>query len=126
MKTVLAPVIKTDEDLAEALARAEVLLKLDGDEADDELRILALVIQEYENEHIRFRTPDPIEILQFVIDERGLRPKDLVPYIGSQPRVSEVLSRKRRLTVDMIRNLSDGLGIPAAALVGASDSASAA
>jgi HTH-type transcriptional regulator / antitoxin HigA len=118
MKTVTVPVIKSEEDLKRALARIEELMRSDNKDVDDEIQILGLVIHAYESEHIRFGDHDPIEVLEFVLAERGLKDRDLIPYIGSQPRVSEILSRKRRLTIDMIRNLSEGLGIPAGALMG--------
>ncbi len=126
MRTVTVPIIETDEDLRQALAHVEELMNSEGKDVDDLIRILTLVIHAYESEHIRFRDPDPVEVIEFVLSERGLKAKDLIPYIGSQPRVSEVLGRRRRLTVEMIRRLSEGLGIPAAALIGSVDKVSAA
>ncbi|HWD39846.1 MAG TPA: hypothetical protein VG944_13435 [Fimbriimonas sp.] len=126
MKTVTVPVIKSSENLREALNRVEELMRSEHDDADDELQILTLVIQQYETEHFAFRSPDPIEMIELVLTERNLKAKDLVPCIGSQPRVSEVLGRKRGLTLDMMRKLSQGLGIPIAALIGESGSVSAA
>lgn len=126
MKTITVPIIKNDEDLKAALSRIEDLLRSDDAEADDEIQVLGLLIHAYEAVHVKFSDPDPIQVLQFVMEERGLKDKDLIPFLGSQPRVSDVLRRKRRLTVEMIRRLSEGLGIPAAALISSGDKAAVA
>ncbi|MFJ1471055.1 helix-turn-helix domain-containing protein [Massilia orientalis] len=89
-----------------------------GSEDGERLALLSLLIEDYEKRAFQFEPLDPIEIIEFRMSEQGLRQKDLVPMLGSRSRVSEVLSGKRPLTVQMIRALSGGLGIPADALVG--------
>ena len=84
------------------------------------LEVLALLVEEYEKARFKFETPSPIEAIQFRMHEQGLRQADLVPYFGSRSRVSEVLAGKRPLTVQMIRELSAGLGISAGVLVAGS------
>ena len=125
MKTVLAPIIKTTEDLEQALSQIEVLMR--SSEADnDEIRVLGLIIQAYENDQWSSREPDAAEVLAFVLEERGMSEADLTPFIGSTSIAAEVLRGKRELTVQMIRQLSQGLGIPAAALIGRSSQVAAA
>lgn len=125
MKTVSVPVIKTNEDHEEALARVEARMRFEGQVAD-EVRILSLVIREYEADTVRFREPDPVEVLQFVLNERELEPVVLVPFIGSLSQVVDVLDRHLPLTAEMIRKLSAGLGIPAGVLIGSVDQTAAA
>lgn len=83
----------------------------------DRLELLTLLIEDYERRQFPFETPDPIEAIEFRMTEQGLKQKDLVPLLGSRSRVSEVLGRKRPLTVPMIRALANGLGIAPAALI---------
>ncbi len=86
--------------------------------ADEEaLELWGLLIREYEKEHYPIELPDPIDAILFRMEQAGLKPKDLIPYIGSQSKVSEVLNRKRRLSLTMIRALQQGLGIPAEVLL---------
>jgi len=118
MKTVTVPVIKSDEDLHAALERIRLLLGNADEESEDEIGVLALVIEDYENKYVPFRDPDPIEVIEFVLKERGLKESDLIPYIGSHQKVSDVLNRSLPLTVDMIGNISEDLSIPAGALIG--------
>lgn len=90
-----------------------------ADSAEEaELELLALVIEDYEKKIAPQSMPSPVEAILFRIDQLGLARKDLVPYIGSLPRVSEVLSGKRQLSMAMIRRLHRGLGIPAETLIG--------
>ncbi len=89
----------------------------EGTAAADRLAVLALLVEAYEREHLPIADPDPIEFLLHVMEARGLARKDLEPYIGSRARVAEVLNRVRPLTLEMIRKLSAGLGIPADVLV---------
>lgn len=117
MKTLIVPIIETDADLDEALARVERLMRDGGEEADDEIRVLGMLIQAYEHENIPFREPDALETLAFVMSERGMTAADLVPFIGSEAIVANVLSGREPLPASIIRKLSDGLGIPAAALI---------
>ena len=85
----------------------------------DRLEILALLIEDFEKRRFPMERPDPIEAIEFRMAELGLRQKDLVPFLGSRSRVSEVLGRGRPLTVQMIRALAEGLGIPAELLIAA-------
>ncbi|MNN89480.1 hypothetical protein D3C81_2073020 [compost metagenome] len=78
----------------------------------DELEVLAVLIGKYEDEHYPMPPSDPIEAIKFRMDQQGLTPRDLEPYIGSSGRVSEVLNRKRKLSLAMIKRLHDGLRIP--------------
>jgi len=84
----------------------------------DRLNVLALLVQDYEQRRIETHAPDPIEALKFRMEQMALTPRDLVPLIGSRSKVSEVLARKRPLTLSMVRALHKGLGIPAKALLG--------
>ena len=76
-----------------------------------------MLIADYEARHFPMEPPDPVEFLLFIMEQRGLSRKDLEPYIGSRARVAEVLNRVRPLSLEMIRNLSEGLGLPADVLV---------
>jgi len=114
-------VIKKDEDYEAALADAERLVANDpapGTTEGDQLELLTVLIEDYEKRQFQFDLPDPIQAIEFRMEEQGLRQKDLVPMLGSRSRVSEVLSGKRPLTVAMIRALSLGLGVPADILIG--------
>lgn len=115
--------IKNRESYAAAMARLSALMTLDpkpGTTEDNELELLALVIEDYERKIVPPVVADPVEAILFRMDQSGLTRKDLIPYIGSIPKVSEVLSRKRPLSLSMIRRLHRGLGIPADVLVGES------
>ncbi len=113
-------VIKSSDDYSHAIARLSVLMTLDP-EADsteeNELELLALVIEDYERKIVPATVPDPIEAILFRMDQMNLARKDLQPYMGSLSKVSEVLSRKRPLSLSMIRRLHSGLGIPADVLI---------
>ena len=110
--------IKTEKDYRNALERLEMIFDApvdtkEGDEAD----ILALMIENYENEHYPIEAPDPIEAIKIRMEELNIRQKDLVGIIGGKSRVSEILNRKKKLTVDMIRELERVLHISASVLV---------
>ena len=112
--------IKTEAEYEIALTRLSDLMDKDikaGSGLEDELDLLALVIREYERSKVAAPIADPIEAILFRMDQQGLQKKDLVPYFGSLPKVSEVLSRKRPLTLAMIRKLHTGLGIAAETLL---------
>ncbi len=117
-------VIKSSEDYSHAIARLSALMTLDP-EADsteeNELELLALVIEDYERKIVPVTVPDPIEAILFRMDQMNLARKDLLPYMGSMSKVSEVLSRKRPLSLSMIRRLHSGLGIPADVLISGSE-----
>ena len=79
---------------------------------ENQLEVLSVLIEKYEDEHYPIEMPDPISAIKFRMEQQGLKQKDLVPFIGSQPKVSAVLNGKRELSKEMIRKLHDGLGIP--------------
>lgn len=83
----------------------------------DLLDVLVTLIEAYEAKHFRLDLPDPVEAIKFMMEQRGLTPKDLVPYIGKTNRVYEVLNRKRPLTMAMVWKLHSELGIPAESLI---------
>ena len=96
--------IRSQEDLTAAFARVEQLWGADiGSPEGDELEILALLIEKYEDEHYPMQPSDPIEAIKFRMDQQGLTPRDLEPFIGTSGRVSEVLNRKRKLSLSMIK-----------------------
>lgn len=110
--------IKTEKDYQQALARLEVVFDAQkGTEKGDELEILSILIEKYENETVDIAMPDPIEAIKFRMEQMGLKQKDLAEAIGFKSRVSEILNKKRKLTLEMIRNLSLKLRIPTEVLV---------
>lgn len=110
--------IKTDADYEAALARVEEIFDSEpGSPEFDELEVWGTLIGAYEDENHTVPPPTPLEAIEFAMDQRGLKQKDLVPFIGSKSKVSEVLSGKRKLTLKMIRALHEGLGIPADTLL---------
>jgi HTH-type transcriptional regulator/antitoxin HigA len=112
--------IKSESDYAAALAVIERLLDRDpgpGTREGDELELLTILVQDYESKRFGERVPDPIEAIKFRMEQQNLSQRDLVPFIGSRSKVSEVLSGKRPLTLSMIRALHAGLRIPAKVLL---------
>ena len=85
----------------------------------DRLEVLAALVEAYEEQHYSIPAPDPIEAIKYHMEQRGLSPRDLGPFIGGLNRVYEILSGKRQLTLPMIQRLHSGLGIPAESLIGA-------
>lgn len=117
--------IHNEKEHRAALERLESLMDAEpGTEEGDELEVLAALIEVYEEKHYPVDPPDPIEAIRFRMDQQGLTRRDLEPYIGSSGRVSEVLNRKRPLTLPMIRRLHEGLGIPLETLIQPVDRAS--
>ncbi|MCJ7508491.1 MAG: ImmA/IrrE family metallo-endopeptidase, partial [candidate division Zixibacteria bacterium] len=117
-------VIKTEQDYQEALKLAEELIGRDPnpDSAEGEqLSLLSTLIRDYEARTFPEALPNPIEAIKFRMDQAGLKAADLIPYLGSRSRVSEILSGKRQVTLEMIRALETGLGIPAKVLIRKSD-----
>jgi len=119
-------VIKTQRDYDAAVVRLSALMDVDiapGSSKEAELELLALVIESYERSKVEPVVPDPIDAILFRMDQLGLKKLDLVPYMGSLPKVSEVLARKRPLNLAMIRKLHQELGIPADVLLAKTDDA---
>jgi len=111
-------VIKTEEEYTKALKRLEEVFhapvdSVEGDEAD----LLSILIEKYENEHYPIEAPDPIEAIKFRMEQMDMSKKELAEIIGYKSRVSEIFSRKRKLTLKMIRNLHDKMNIPYESLI---------
>ena len=107
--------IRTKSDYEAAQARAAELVlsaPAKGSPAGDELDILATLIAAYDRDHFPLGPADPIAAITFAMDQRAMEPKDLVPYLGTRSRVSEVLNGKRGLTIEQMARLHHGLGIP--------------
>ena len=116
--TMNIKLIKTEEDYQIALKRLEVIFDaksgtIEGDEAD----ILGLMIDEYEKKHYPIEAPDPIEAIKIRMEELNLKQVDLADTIGGKNRVSEIMNRKRKLTVEMIRNLTGRLNLSPGLLI---------
>jgi len=110
--------IKSEKDYRKGLERLEVIFDAPIDTKEgDEAEILSLLIDNYENKNYPIEAPDPIEAIKIRMEELNMRQKDLVGIIGGKSRVSEILNRKKRLTVDMIRELEQLLQISASVLV---------
>ncbi len=110
--------IKTQKDYAAALKEIERLFDAKPGTAEgDRLEVLTTLIQVYEEKHHAVPLPNPIDAILYYMESRGLTRRDLEKYLGSRARVSEVLNRKRAITMEMIRNLHRGLGIPAEVLI---------
>jgi HTH-type transcriptional regulator/antitoxin HigA len=117
MNVELKP-IRTKADYNKALAELERLWGAkSGTREGDRLDVLATLIDAYEARHYPMDPPDPIEAIQFRMEQQGLTRKDLEPLIGSRARVAEVMNRKRNLSIDMIRRLHEALGISAEVLI---------
>src|SRR3972149_264294 len=110
--------IKTEADYESALKEIESLFDaVPNTPSGDRLEVLTTLVEAYEEQHYSIPAPDPVEAVNYFMESRGLARKDLEPYIGSRARVSEVLSRKRPLTLRMIQRLHHELGIPAEVLL---------
>jgi len=110
--------IKTEADYQEALKEIDRIFDAEpGTREGDRLDVLTTLVEAYEEKHFHIPLPDPIEAILYYVESRGLSRRDLERYIGSRARVSEVLNRKRPLTMEMIRNLHKGFGIPAEVLI---------
>lgn len=113
--------IKTEAENEQALARIEELMALEETpEIVDELELLATLVEMFEEKAFPIPSPTPVDAIRFRMDQQELKQKDLIPYIGSKSKVSEVLSGKRSLSISMIRNLHEGLNIPLEVLLGES------
>ena len=110
--------IKNEADYELAIKRLDEIFDASADTPDgDEAELLSLLIDSYENEHYAIESPDPIEAIKIRLEEMDMKQQDLVGIIGGKSRVSEVLNRKRKLTVDMIRNLTETLQLSASSLI---------
>lgn len=110
--------IRSDEDYRGALKRIESLMNAEaGTPEADELDVLSTLVERYEEQHFPMDLPDPIDALRFRMEQSDLFPRDLIPFIGSRAKVSEVLAGKRPLTLQMIYALHEHLGIPAEVLL---------
>lgn len=111
--------IHTKKDYANALKEVEILMEAKPNTQDGEkLEILSILIEDYEEKHFPISAPDPVEAINFAMEQNELSRKDLEKYIGSRARVSEIMNKKRKLTLQMIRNLYNGLKIPTDVLIG--------
>lgn len=110
--------IRNEEDYETALEEIEALWEATpGTPEADRVDLLVMLVEAYEAEHYPVPDPDPIALILHVMDARGLTRRDLEPYLGSRARVSEILNRRRPLSLEMIRKLQSGLGLPADVLV---------
>ena len=105
--------IRNDVDLKRAFRRLEKVFQAEeGTAQADERDVLVTLVEAYENKHYDFGSADPVEAIKFRMEQDGLTPRDLEPFIGPSGRVSEVLNRKRPLSLRMVKRLHDGLKIP--------------
>ncbi|RKT00366.1 type II toxin-antitoxin system HigA family antitoxin [Flavobacterium sp. 123] len=110
--------IKTENDYNQALKRLEVIFDAKkGTEESDELELLGMLIDQYENEHFPIDLPDPIEAIKFRMEQLGYTQNDLAKIIGFKSRASEILNRKRKLSLEMIRQIHTSLKIPTEVLI---------
>jgi HTH-type transcriptional regulator/antitoxin HigA len=110
--------IKTKKDYEQALDRLEVIFDAKkGTDKGDELEILGMLIENYENEKFPINFPDPVEAIKFRMEQLGYNQTDLANVVGLKSRASEILNRKRKLSLEMIRQLHDKLNIPTEVLI---------
>ena len=110
--------VRTEEQYRQALQRIDELMDAKENTPEgDELDVLATLVEAYESKHFPIGLPDPVEAIKFHMEQNGLTPKDLAPYIGRTNRVYEILNRTRGLSLNMIRKLHEHLGIPADVLI---------
>lgn len=120
MKIIEPRIIKTDEQYQRSLAEVERLAVLDpAPDSDDgaRLELLAMLVEMYERVRFAFARPDPIDAIAFRMEQQGLRQKDIAPLLGGKNRASEVLSRRRPLTLPMIRSLYEKLDLAPGLLI---------
>jgi len=110
--------IKTDKDYNQALERLEIIFDAKkGSPEGDELEVLGILVDQYENEHFPIGLPDPIEAIKFRMEQMGYNQNDLANIVGLKSRASEILNKKRKLSLEMIRQLHDRLNIPTDVLI---------
>jgi len=111
-------VLKTEEQYTKALKRLEAIFHAPIDSIEgDEAELLSILIEKYENDHYPIEAPDPIEAIKFRMEQMDMTKKELAEIIGYKSRVSEIFSRKRKLTLKMIRNLHEKMKIPYESLI---------
>ena len=117
IKSALKP-IHTDQEYRQYLKTIDSLIDCDDNSPEEELlELISILVEDYEARNFPIEAPDPIEAIKIKMEERGLKKKDLISYFGSASRVSEVLNRKRPMTLEMIRKVHKGLGISAETLL---------
>jgi HTH-type transcriptional regulator/antitoxin HigA len=110
--------IRTKKDYEQALTRLEVIFdSKKGTDKGDELEILGMLIENYENENFPINFPDPVEAIKFRMEQLGYNQNDLASVVGLKSRASEILNRKRKLSLEMIRQIHDRLNIPTEVLI---------
>ncbi len=110
--------IKTDKDYNQALKRLETIFDAKkGSPEGDELEVLGILVDQYENQHFPIGLPDPIEAIKFRMEQMGYNQTDLANIVGLKSRASEILNKKRKLSLEMIRQLHDRLNIPTDVLI---------
>lgn len=110
--------IKTEKDYDQALARLKSIFQAEVDTPEgDEAEVLSILIEKYEEQNYLIGMPDPIEAIKFRMEQMGMKQKDLAEVVGFTSRVSEILNGKRKLTLNMIRKLSDKMQIPTEVLI---------
>jgi len=118
MKKAKLKVITSEREYRQSVRAIEALWDAKpGSEAHDSLEVLALLVDDYEKRTFPMEEPDPVAAIRFRLEQAGLEPRDLVSILGSRSRVSEILNRKRGLTLEMVRRLFDELHIPMEALI---------
>jgi HTH-type transcriptional regulator / antitoxin HigA len=110
--------LKSKQDYRRALKEIEGLMRAKRNSpTGDRLDVLVTLVESWERKHYALDLPDPVEAIKYHMDQNGLAPRDLIPFIGSRNRVHEVLNQRRPLTLKMIQRLHTGLGIPAESLI---------
>lgn len=110
--------IKTEEDYHQAMERLEIIFDAKpGSSEGDELEVLGILIDEFENKHFPIDMPDPIEAIKFRMEQMGYSQTDLANIVGLKSRASEILNRKRKLSLEMIRQLHERMNIPTDVLI---------
>ena len=110
--------IKTEKDYNQALERLEIIFDAKkGSPEGDELEVLGILVDQYENDHFPIGLPDPIEAIKFRMEQMGYNQNDLANIVGLKSRASEILNKKRKLSLEMIRQLHDRLNIPTDVLI---------
>jgi HTH-type transcriptional regulator/antitoxin HigA len=110
--------IKTAQDYSAALERLELIFDAKkGASEGNELEVLGLLIEQYENEHFPIEFPDPIEAIKFRMEQMGYTQNDLAKIVGLKSRASEILNKKRKLSLKMIRQLHENMNIPTEVLI---------